>query len=165
MPRIIEEENVEISIGKNQISFKLENINFIAQLLSGSEDFPEYEKVIPSEDKLKIAQIETDKFLSILKRISLLTSERNNRVKLSFGKNVLVVSAVSPDIGEAQEKIEIGYDGEEQSFSFPPAHISEFLQKVKSEKIIFGFTNERKPVLLRPEDETEFVYVTMPLKE
>jgi DNA polymerase-3 subunit beta len=164
LPSLLDEDNVDISIGKNQISFKYKDTYLVSQLLSGSEDFPDYEKVIPDETKLKHILLNRDIFLSTLKRLSLFTSERYNKVKISFGKNISLFSVVSPDVGEAQEKIEVEYQGEEQDLAFPPLYLIEFLQLMSSEKILFGFINEKTPVLLRDSQESDFIYVAMPLK-
>ena len=165
LPDILKKEGeIEIGIGKNQILFKLNGISIISQLLEGAEDFPDYERVIPEEDKLKIANIDRDKFLTTLKRIMVFTSERHNRIKLSFGNKRLMISVSSPEIGQAEEKMEIDYEGEEQDIAFNPDYLVEFLQQVDEEEIIFGFTDETKPVLMRPKDRKDYIYVAMPLK-
>lgn len=158
------DEDIDISIGKNQIIFKFSNILLISQLLSGAEDFPEYERVIPDEKKSKVAIIERENFLSTLKRTSLFTNERYNKLMISIGKSSMVISVSSPEIGHGQERISVEYEGEEINFAFPPEFLIEFLQKVNDEKIIFAFTENTKPVLLRPESDNNFIYVSMPLK-
>ncbi|MCK9265303.1 DNA polymerase III subunit beta [bacterium] len=164
LPSLIGEEIVDINIGKNQISFKYEDTYLVAQLLSGSEDFPDYEKVIPDETKQKVALIQKDNFIGTLKRISLFTSERYNKVKISFGKNVAIFSVVSPDVGEAQEKLDIEYNEQEQVLAFPPSHLLEFVQLLDGEKVRVGFVSEKAPVLMRDGEEDNYLYVAMPLK-
>jgi len=161
---LLTDEMTEISVGKNQITFKFSNILLISQLLAGVEDFPEYDVVIPDEKKCQIAIIDKDKFLSCLKRISLFTSERYNKLKITLNKGIIMVSVVSPEIGQGQEKFEIGYDGEEMNFAFFPEFLIDFLQKVNEEKIVFAFTDKKAPVLMRPQINNNFLYVTMPLK-
>lgn len=164
LPNILEEGEIEISIGKNQIFFKINNIFLTAQLLEGSQDFPDYEKAIPDEKKIKTAYINKNIFLSTLKRISLFTSERYNKVKFTFSKQKLNLYTNSPEIGEAQEKIIVEYDGDEQAIAFNPEYLLDFLQKAEGEKIIFGFTNDKKPALLKTDKDPGYIYVAMPLK-
>ncbi len=156
---------IDISIGKNQIVFSFGNMYLVSQLLSGSEDFPDYGKVIPNEKQLKNIYINKEEFLSTLKRISLFTSERYNKVRLSIGKNVLVFSVVSPDVGEAHEKIDVEYNDEkEQDLAFPPNYLIDFLHKVEEERVIIGFNNEKTPIIMRGEKNSDYIYVAMPLK-
>lgn len=161
---ILKEGPMEISVGTNQAFFKFNNTFLISQLLEGSADFPDYEKVVPEEKKLKTVSLEKGIFHTALKRISLFTSERYNKVKFHFGKDKLTITVSSPDIGEAQEKIPLTYTEEETSIAFNPDYMLEFLQNVDSEKIIIGFTSSAKPVLLRPENDTDYLYVAMPLR-
>ncbi len=158
-------ESVDVSIGKNQIVFNFKDTYLVSQLLAGSEDFPDYAKVIPSEKQLKYAYLNREEILSTLKRISLFTSERYNKVKMSIGKDVLILSVVSPDVGEAHEKMDIEYtEDKEQDLAFPPNYLIDFLHKVEDEKIILGFSSEKSPIILRGEKKAEYLYVAMPLK-
>ncbi len=161
---LLKDEEVNISIGKSQISFKFSNILLVSQLLAGVEDFPEYEKVVPDEKKCKIATIEKNTFLTSLKRISLFTNERYNKLKITLNDSVIDISVICPEIGRGQEKFEIDYKGEEISFAFPPEFLINFLQRVEDEKIIFAFTGKDRPVLLRPQNDINFIYISMPLK-
>ena len=90
--------------------------------------------------------------------------KRYNKLMISIGKSSMVISVSSPEIGQGQERIPVEYKGEEVNFAFPPEFLIEFLQKVDDEKIIFAFTENTKPVLLRPESDSNFIYVSMPLK-
>ncbi len=164
LPSLVDDDAIDISIGKNQISFKYKDTYLVSQLLSGSEDFPDYEKVIPDESKQKEIFIQRDTLLSTLKRISLFTSDRYNKVKISFGKNVAVFAVESPEVGEAQEKMDIEYSGQEQDLAFPPVSLVEFLQLLEGEQVRFGFTSEKTPVLLRDSQQADYLYVAMPLK-
>ena len=76
----------------------------------------------------------------------------------------MVISVSTPEIGQGQERTPVEYEGEEIKFAFPPDFLIEFLQKVDDEKIIFAFTENTRPVLLRPESDSNFIYVSMPLK-
>lgn len=176
MINLLNEEEIEISIGKNNISFQISfqkniekskqingNIIFVSQLLSGAEEFPDYEKVIPDIKKSRISKINTDLFLNSLKRISLFTTERNNRVKLSFRKNSLILST-SGELGEAQERINVLYEEEDLDISFPPEFLVDFLEVIDKEEFIFAFTASSKPVLMKEEEFSNFLYVCMPLK-
>lgn len=161
---LLHDEDVNISIGKNQVSFQFNDTFVVSQLLSGSEDFPDYNNVIPEQKTLRFASVNRDELLSILKRISIFTNERYNKVKLSFSKNLVVFSINSPEVGEAQEKMAIEYVDEEQKLAFSPQFLIDFLQKIKDEKVHVGFTNEKKPVLLKGEKTPGYLYIAMPLK-
>ena len=133
-------------------------------VLEGSQDFPEYERVIPDEKKLKTVIFEKAVFQSMLRRIALFVTDRYNKVKFNFTQQRLTITVSTPDVGEAQEKLAVEYAGDEQNLAFNPEFLLEFLQRAEGEKIVFGFSTETKPVLLRPEADADFLYVAMPLK-
>ncbi|MCM8804756.1 MAG: DNA polymerase III subunit beta [Candidatus Omnitrophica bacterium] len=176
MINILNETDVEVLIGKNNISFQTNfiktteenkkitgNILIISQLLTGAEEFPDYEKVIPDIKKSKVSKINKDDLLSSLKRISLFTTEMNNKVKLSFKKDLLIISTTG-ELGEAQEKINISYNEEETDIAFQPDFLIDFLEVIENEEFLFSFTSSLKPVLMKPDEEAPFLYVCMPLK-
>ena len=176
MINILNETDVEVMIGKNNISFQTEltktlkngqkikgDIMIVSQVLTGAEEFPDYSKVIPDLKKSKMLKINRENFLSSLKRVSLFTNERNNKIKLSFKNNLLIISTTG-ELGEAQEKLKIFYNEEETDIAFPPEFLIDFLQVIENEEFIFSFTTSTKPVLMQTEEDSTFLYVCMPLK-
>ena len=72
----------------------------MTKLIEGN--YPNYRQVIPAETKERVALVR-EEFLHALRRAEIMTSEKSNSVKLSFGKNRLEITANSPEVGEAKE--------------------------------------------------------------
>ena len=72
----------------------------ITKLIEGN--YPNYRQVIPGEAKERIS-LSREEFFHALKRAEIMTSEKSNSVKLTFGKNNLAITANSPEVGEARE--------------------------------------------------------------
>src|SRR5690348_5154711 len=107
--------NVEIRYTENQASFTLKDekngsVLIVTKLIEGN--YPNYRQVIPTEVKERISLVR-EEFLHALKRAEIMTSEKSNSVKLTFGKNNLAITANSPEVGEAKESIAINYKGKE----------------------------------------------------
>jgi DNA polymerase-3 subunit beta len=97
---------VEIRYAGNQAAFTLKdekgmNIVIVTKLIEGN--YPNYRQVIPGEAKERVA-LAREEFLHALKRAELMTSEKQNSVKLNFTKNNLAITANSPDVGEARKR-------------------------------------------------------------
>ena len=95
---------VEIRYADNQASFTLKDekgssVLIVTKLIEGN--YPNYRQVIPAETKERVALVR-EEFLHALRRAEIMTSEKSNSVKLSFGKNKLEITANSPEVGEAQ---------------------------------------------------------------
>src|SRR5208337_5403647 len=102
-----EEGEVKLSIGENQIAFELNRILLVSKLIEGN--YPNYRQVIPSEAKERIT-LERETFLTAVRRVSLLASEKS--VKLIFSKSNIDIVANTLEVGEAQGIIA----GEDVSF-------------------------------------------------
>src|ERR1700690_3351372 len=96
--------DVEIKFGENQASFTMKDdkgfsVLVISKLIEGN--YPNYRQVIPGEVKERVP-LSREEFLQALRRAEIMTSEKANSVKLTFGKNNLAITANSPEVGEAR---------------------------------------------------------------
>ena len=113
---------MEIKFGENQASFTLKDekgfsVLVITKLIEGN--YPNYRQVIPAEVKERVPLMR-EEFLHALRRAEIMTSEKANSVKLTFGKNNLAITANSPEVGEARETLAINYKGKEMAIAFNP---------------------------------------------
>src|SRR6266403_1022315 len=95
---------VEVRYAENQASFTLKDekgasILIVTKLIEGN--YPNYRQVIPAETKERVG-LAREEFLHALRRAEIMTSEKSNSVKMSFGKNKLEITANSPEVGEAK---------------------------------------------------------------
>jgi len=164
-----EESDIVMKLGENQIScqipssFGLGEINLTSRLIEGN--YPNYEQVIPKELTKKI-KINREELLTATRRAAILTSEKTNSVKLNFSpQGKLIISANTPEIGEAKEEIDIPYKGEDLSIAFNPYFIIDILKNIESEEIIFGLNNSLSPGVIQPEEKKEeYICVIMPMR-
>src|SRR6202522_3397 len=84
--------------------------------------YPNYKQVIPAETKERITLVR-EEFLQALRRAEIMTSEKANSVKLTFGKNSLAITANSPEVGEARESLAVNYKGKEMAIAFNPRYL------------------------------------------
>ena len=154
-----DKEEVSIAISENQISFSAGNTFLVSKLIEGN--YPNYRQVIPSETKERI-NIERELLLNSVRRVALLSSEKSNSVKLSFGKNILEISANTPDVGEARESLAVSYKGKEFSIAFNPEYLCDPLRSLETPEISFDFTDELSPGVIRY--NKPFLYVIMPMR-
>jgi len=153
------EGDVEIAIAENQIAFTIGNTYLISKLIEGN--YPNYKQVIPSETKERIT-LERELFLTSIKRVALLSSEKSNSVKLNFSKNGIEITANTPDVGEARESLSVPYKGKEFSIAFNPEYLGDPLRNLDSDLVHFDFTDELSPGVIR--HDKPFLYVIMPMR-
>jgi DNA polymerase III subunit beta len=147
--RIIDRDGeVSISFSENQISFELDDILLVSRLIEGR--FPNYEQVIPKSCPLKM-KINTNELLNAVKRVSLLSPEKSESIKLALSDNKMIISANTQGVGEAEEEIAIAYKGTKFEVAYNPRYIADVLKNVDSEEVALEFTDAASPAIIRPE--------------
>lgn len=152
------EEQVGFQIRENQVIFTTLHATLTATLVDGQ--FPPFEDVIPRDADKKMTAGTAD-FLSAIRRASLLTTEENKGVRMSFSKKGLVLSSRSPESGEATVNFACKYEGSDIEIGFNPTFLTEALRVVDCDEISLELTAPNRPGLLRGEED--FIYVIMPV--
>jgi DNA polymerase-3 subunit beta len=163
--RLLQENGeVEIKCTENQAAFTLKDekafsVLVITKLIEGN--YPNYRQVIPTETKERVTLVR-EEFLHALRRAEIMTSEKSNSVKLTFGKNNLAITANSPEVGEAKETLAINYKGKELAVAFNPRYLIDPLNALSDEEVFFELTDELSPGVLKINGP--FLYVVMPMR-
>lgn len=165
LSRLIQEKGeVEIRFTDNQAAFTLKDdkggsILLITKLIEGN--YPNYRQVIPAETKERVT-LPREEFMHALRRAEIMTSEKQNSVKLSFTKNNLAITANSPDVGEARETMAINYKGKDVAIAFNPGYVIEPLNALNTEEVYLELIDELSPGVLKINGP--FLYVVMPMR-
>jgi len=161
---LLDKGDVEIKFGENQASFSLKdekgvNALLITKLIEGN--YPNYRQVIPSETKERISLVR-EELVQALRRAEIMTSEKANSVRLTFGHNLLTITANSPEVGEARETIAINYKGKEMAIAFNPRYLIDPLNALAEDEVFIELIDELSPGVLKINGP--FLYVVMPMR-
>ncbi len=151
----------ELTLGAtdNQIMFQFDDVLVVSKLIDGT--FPNYKQVIPAQCEERVT-VERESLFTALRRVSLVTTDKSNAAKLTFGKNKVVISMSTPDVGEAEESLPVKYDGKEFSVAFNPEYMMDPLKTLTSDEIFLELTDELSPGVLKT--DIPFLYVLMPMR-
>ena len=160
LQRILGDEgDVKLAVGENHVSFEAGGRLLVSKLIEGN--YPNYRQVIPAESRERIT-IERELLLNAVRRVSLLSSEKSNSVKLIFTKNNLEIAANTPDIGEAHESLAISYKSKDFSVAFNPIFLQDPLRALTEDEIHLEVSDEMSPGVIKI--GTPFLYVLMPMR-
>jgi DNA polymerase III subunit beta len=153
-------ETVAVSVGQNQVVFELGDIVLSSRLIDGQ--FPNYRQLLPEsvEHELRLASAE---LTDVVRRISLL-AQKNAPLRLSFSEGSLVVSAQTPDIGEASEAVPVPFYGEPFAIGFNPEFLRDGLESIESDELVLKLISPLRPGLIESPDTGDFVYLIMPIR-
>ncbi|MGB8167962.1 MAG: DNA polymerase III subunit beta [Chthoniobacteraceae bacterium] len=150
---------VKMSIAENQVAFEIGGTLLVSKLIEGN--YPNYRQVIPGEAKERIT-LERELFLNAVHRVSLLSSEKSNSVKLVFTKNNIEIAANTPDVGEAKESLAVAYKGREFSIAFNPEFLQAPLRNLSNDEVYLDLIDEMSPGVIKI--QSPFLYVLMPMR-
>lgn len=153
------EGEVLVRLSDNQISFAIGDHLLVSKLIEGN--YPNYRQVIPGESSERV-ELPREATLETVRRVSLLSSDKSNSVKLVFTANQVEVTANSPDVGEARETMEVSYGGKDMQIAFNPEFLKAPLQNLEEETVYLDLIDEMSPGVVRIEGS--FLYVIMPMR-
>ena len=162
--RLIEsEETVGFQQSEGHLIFSAGGRILASKLVEAQ--FPAYEKVITVTGDKKLT-LGREALQSAIRRVSLLSSERNRAVKVSLTEGKLELSASSPELGEAKESLPVDFDGDAVDVGFNAQYLIDFLSAVGTEEVVLELRDAESQGLLRPggDEEGRYRYVVMPMR-
>lgn len=102
-------DTIRINFSKKQVLFKTDNFELTSTLIEG--EYPNYEQVIPQNDK--VITLEGEGLTKSIRRASVMN---NNAIKVDISGKALTISSTDPSFGEAVEKVELANDYEGEPF-------------------------------------------------
>jgi DNA polymerase III subunit beta len=163
LARLIEaggEEAVHVWLTRNQAIFRIGQVSLSSRLIDGQ--FPNHSQLLPEsyEHEVKLPRSE---LLEVTRRVSQL-AQRNAALRLSFSEGELVVSAETPDLGDAREAIPAPYSGDLLEIGFNPEFVRDGLESIDSDEVILKLISPLRPGLLEPAGDDDFRYLVMPIR-
>lgn len=155
----VKEEESKVMLMQDKIALESSNAILVAKLLSG--EYPDVSRVIPEKTNNPI-RLHREELISLLRQVSLFTSERNCSVRFTFSQSELHIAANSGDIGEGKVNMPVNYSGPKQEIAFHPGYFLDILRHCKDEVVNFDFTGPYNPGVIS--DSTSALFVIMPMR-
>ena len=161
--RLMEDTPGEVSMGIRQgmVMIRTDHTLLKVSLIDG--EYPDYKRVIPVE-KGVLVEMEKDKLLHALRRMSVISSERYNGVIMTLSEGRIVLSSNNPDVGEANDEIEVIYQGEERSVGYNVAYLTDAVEVIDEERVELEIGAGMKPAVIRAVGNESYFCIVMPLK-
>jgi len=161
--RLVEDVPGDVFIGIRQgmCIVKTDHVLLKVSLVDG--EYPDYKRVIPAEKGIVVG-VEKDKLLHSLRRMSVISSERYNGVILTLSNGRVVLNSTNPDVGEANDEIEVSYEGEERSVGYNVTYLADAIEVIDEERVEFEIGVAMKPAVIRAVGNENYFCIVMPLK-
>jgi DNA polymerase-3 subunit beta len=157
-----EDQEVEITIGSEQASFRYAQAQLISRLIQGQ--FPDYKQVVPKKSTTKLT-VNAAQLLAAAERAAVIASGSANIVRFEVRGNQLYLSASTPDVGTVEEVIEAEVKGENKTqVAFNIRLIADMLKVIEGERVTLELTEALGPGVMKQEDKADYLYIVMPIR-
>jgi DNA polymerase-3 subunit beta len=158
------DETVEIARSENHLGFRTSATQIFTRLIEGP--YPNYEQVIPREND-KVATADKTALSSALRRMSIVASDQTHRIRMAFANGSCKLSVQTPDLGEAQEEVNVSYEGDPLEIGFNAAYLLEILKYIPTDEVRMTFKAPERAATCEPvgwDDPASYLALVMPLR-
>jgi DNA polymerase III subunit beta len=162
LQRVLNDDGVaDLAIGSNHVRAQIGDVRFTSKLIDGR--FPEYSRLIAVAPSFAI-RADRDVLRQALQRTAILSNEKYRGIRMTVKKNVITVQAHNPEQEEAEEEIEVGYEGSDIEVGFNVNYLLDALAAIDGQDAELGLTDSNSICLIRSPGNASARYVVMPMR-
>jgi DNA polymerase-3 subunit beta len=164
LARLLDEqadEAASVGVGSNHIRVVLPGLRFTSKLIDGR--FPDYTRVVP-DGGTKELRADRETLRAALARTSILSNEKYKGVRLGMSAEGLRVQTHNPDQEEAEEEVEVEYEGEPLEIGFNVVYLLDILSSLEGEQVRAQFNDANSSVLITDPTNEACRHVVMPMR-
>ncbi|MDQ5987183.1 MAG: Beta sliding clamp [Syntrophus sp. SKADARSKE-3] len=161
--KLVEDVADEILIGLDHGMFFIKTADTTLKISLIDAEYPDYRRVIPL-DKGTLIRFNKSSVLHALKRMNVMSSERYNGVIMTLSDKRLTMNSTNPDVGEANDEIEVSYEGEELRAGYNVNYLIDAIDVIDDADVVFELRAGMKPGMVRTVGDDQYACVVMPLK-
>ncbi|MCW8093435.1 DNA polymerase III subunit beta [Alteromonas sp. ASW11-130] len=156
-----EDKSLKIQIGANHLRLFSSEFIFTSKLVDGR--FPDYRRVLPKDgDKEIIASKAVLK--EAFSRAAILSNEKFRGVRLNLSSGELKITANNPEQEEAEEIVDVDYQGDDLEIGFNVAYLIDVLNALSAESVKISLSDANASALIEAADDDSALYVIMPMR-
>ena len=146
-------KKIKITIGENHVQTEQQNFTIISRTIK--EAFPDFNSVIPENNKTKI-EVKTENLLGCLKRVSIFANRTTKQIVLSFSSKGITLSSQDIETStSAKEHIDCLFEGEEVTSSYNAKYLIEVIRHLNTTTTKIYLNSALTAAVFKPEKEKE----------
>ena len=97
-------------------------------------------------------------------RASILSNEKYRGIRLGLNNERLKIQAHNPEQEEAEEELEVSYQGPEIEVGFNVGYLLDVLNTIQSDEVQLYFQDSNSSLLIQSPEHNNCKYVVMPMR-
>lgn len=155
------EDEIRFEFSNSNIRVHFNNIVFSAKLINAK--YPVFNKIFV-QDFLSPITFEKQEIKESLSRIAILANEKSRGVTLTITADNLKISTHNPEHEEADEDIQIMYEGDPLTLSFNVGYLIDAISNIDAEQLIFTAAANGSCAIIEDSENTRYRFVVMSMK-
>lgn len=152
---------VELQFSNSHMQVEFPNGSFTTKLVDGR--YPDYAKVIPTAHTQEL-NADRDLLKGALTRTAILSNEKFRGVRFKVEPGILHLMAHNPEHEEAEEDLEVDYQGDELSIGFNVSYLLDVLSVLDGDKVNMGLIDATASCVITSDKGNGARYVVMPMR-
>ena len=162
LARLLEDEgDITLVFGQNHIRAAVADFTFTSKLVDGK--FPDYNRVLPQGGN-KVILGDCQALKQGFSRASILSNEKYRGVRVVLTNGELRIFANNPEQEEAEEVVAVDYQGDELEMGFNVSYLIDVLSTLRSRQAKITLLDANNSALIESGDESDAIYVVMPMR-
>lgn len=156
--------NVEVSVSTNKITFNIGTTILNSKLIDGK--FPDYDRVIPRNND-KTLEVPKESLARSIDLVISISNDKTRAVKFNIEPSKITVCATSELNGNAKgvQEIAAKYDSKEPvSIGFNARYVLDSLSAIDGDTVKVSIANNVSAIIAQDSQETNHVYILMPMQ-
>ena len=120
-------------------------------------------KVVPKENE-KILQIKLSEFKNSIERVTTVSVDKKEGLKMNIKKDSIELLVNSPNSGDGIENVNAKFNSDEMSISFNSKYLIDIASQIEDETIVMNLKEPGSPVLIKDLSDKYSFHVVMPMK-
>ena len=155
------EDPVTVDILATQVRFRFANVELVSKVVDGK--FPDFNRVIPVGHGKEV-ELNRVEMLAALDRAAILSNEKFRGVRIVLEPNQLKIICTNSEQEEAEEELEVAYQGDTLDIGFNITYILDALRNLTVEHVRFAFGDANSSALITMPGRDDYKYVVMPMR-
>jgi len=153
--------SVELSLSQTKIRFDFGAAILTSKLIDGT--FPDYSRVIPTAND-KLLKLDPRSFMQGVDRVATIASDKTRAVKMALDRDKVTLSVTSPENGTASEEVPGDYAAPGFEIGFNARYLMDILGQIEGDLVEVHLADAGAPTLIRENDDSQALYVLMPMR-
>jgi len=154
-------ESANLTLAERAFAFTMPGMTLSTRLIDGQ--FPNYRAVIPSNHPITL-RVPRQALGVGLRRVAILAESATRPVRVTLEPGALILASGMTELGEAEERLSIAYDGTPLALGVNAGYLLEALAPLETDQVVLDLKDPLSPILVRPEPGADALSVIMPLR-